>query len=81
MNAVFLLIMAFLPASANTVSVLMLVLAGSIGSATIGGASVNHIDLSPNFSGFIMSITNTLSNGVGLIAPLVVQAIVTDEVS
>lgn len=81
MSAAFLLTLAFLPNNYNTFLVIMLVLTGSIGSTTIGGSAVNHIDLSPNVSGFIMSITNTPSNGIGLVAPLMVQAIVTDEVS
>ena len=31
---------------------------------------MNHADLSPNYSGFLMSITNTVASLPGFLAPL-----------
>lgn len=42
---------------------------------------VNHIDISPNFAGTMMSISNFMSNCVGFLAPIVAGIILTDDVS
>lgn len=41
---------------------------------------VNHIDLTPNFAGTLMGITNCTANCMSILAPLVVGFIVSDEV-
>lgn len=59
----------------------LLVTAVGFNAAIFSGFNVNHIDLSPNHSGFLMGITNGISNISGILAPLAVQFIVTDNVS
>ncbi|CAH2005198.1 unnamed protein product [Acanthoscelides obtectus] len=60
-------------------AVALLVIAVGANSAVLCGYHVNHIDISPNHSGTIMGITNGSSNIFGIIAPLFVQFIVTNE--
>ncbi|XP_075169564.1 major Facilitator Superfamily Transporter 12 [Haematobia irritans] len=50
-------------------------------AASFCGYLVNHMDLSPNFAGCMMGVTNGLSNLLSVFAPLVVGAIVVDEES
>lgn len=71
--------LGFLPEDAITLSVAMLVIAVGINAAVFCGFQVNHIDLSPKFSGILMGIGNGSSNSFSIIAPLVVQLVVTDE--
>ncbi|XP_028173307.1 putative inorganic phosphate cotransporter [Ostrinia furnacalis] len=47
-------------------------------TATTVGFNVNHIDISPNFAGVMMSISNFSSNAVGSFAPIVAGLILTD---
>lgn len=58
----------------------LLILAVGINSAIYSGTEVNHIDISPRFAATLMGITNGLGNVFALVAPLIVQYIVTDEV-
>lgn len=44
------------------------------------GFNVNHVDISPNHAGILMGITNGISNIFGIVAPLLVQFLVTNEV-
>nr|CAI5823959.1 unnamed protein product [Callosobruchus analis] len=60
-------------------AVALLVIAVGFNSAVLCGFNVNHIDISPNHSGTIMGITNGTSNIFGIVAPLVVQFLVTSE--
>lgn len=59
----------------------LLVTAVGFNAAVFSGYNVNHIDISPNHSGFLMGITNGVSNIAGILAPLAVQFIVTNEVT
>lgn len=59
----------------------LLITAVGFNAAIFCGFNVNHIDLSPNHSGFLMGITNGISNIGGILAPLAVEFIVTDNVS
>ncbi|PSN41741.1 hypothetical protein C0J52_16921, partial [Blattella germanica] len=63
----------------TTLPVALLTLAVGVNSATYVGFQVNHIDLSPNYAGTMMGITNCASNIMSIIAPLLVGQIVTDE--
>ncbi|CAG0899302.1 unnamed protein product [Cyprideis torosa] len=51
---------------------------GSVGmlAATLAGVCVNHIDLAPNFAGFLMAFTNTLGTIPGIAIPAVTQRLV-----
>lgn len=41
---------------------------------------MNHADLSPNYSGFLMSITNTVASVPGFVAPLITGILTKDNV-
>ncbi|KAK9887947.1 hypothetical protein WA026_000245 [Henosepilachna vigintioctopunctata] len=77
--ALGLAILSYLPSEQKLLSVALLVMIVGINGAVASGYQVNHIDISPNFSGILMGITNGSSNIFSIIAPLAVQVIVTDE--
>lgn len=52
----------------------------AIGCTSNVGFNINHLDLSPNYAGLLMGITNTLASSGGVIAPLFVGLIVDDQV-
>lgn len=45
------------------------------------GYNVNHIDISPRFSGLLFGISNGIGQTLAILAPLLVQFIVYEEVS
>merc|ERR1712038_237532 len=53
-------------------AVLCLCIAVGLNGATYSGWQVNHMDLSPNFAGTLMGITNTIANIFGCLAPMFV---------
>ncbi|KAL3272615.1 hypothetical protein HHI36_014082 [Cryptolaemus montrouzieri] len=77
--ALALAVLSYIPDHEDLLSVMVLVFAVGINGAVSCGYQVNHIDISPNFSGILMGITNGSSNIFSIIAPLVVQVIVIDE--
>lgn len=64
----------------QTLGVALLTIAVSFSGATNVGYLVNHMDLSPNFAGTLMGITNGVGNLMSIIGPLLVGYIVYDEV-
>ncbi|EDW02606.1 putative inorganic phosphate cotransporter [Drosophila grimshawi] len=60
-------------------AIVLLCLAVATNSACYLGFHVNHIDLSPNFAGTLMGITNCAANVMSILAPLIVGLIVRDE--
>lgn len=62
-------------------AVALLVVCVTVNSGIIAGFHINNLDISPNFAGTLMGITNTLANLVSIVAPLYVGYIVTDNVS
>lgn len=78
--AVALIFLSLLETDKGTVIGLLVVAVG-FNAAIFSGYNVNHIDLSPNHSGTLMGITNGCSNIFSIIAPLLVQFIVTGDVS
>ncbi|XP_017835937.1 putative inorganic phosphate cotransporter isoform X2 [Drosophila busckii] len=60
-------------------AIVLLTLAVGINAACFCGYLVNHMDLSPNFAGPMMGVTNGLAGVTSIIAPLVVGAILSDE--
>ncbi|XP_055837989.1 putative inorganic phosphate cotransporter [Episyrphus balteatus] len=60
-------------------AVVLLTLTVSMNAACYLGFQMNHIDLSPNYAGTLMGITNGAANIMSIIAPLLVGFIVTDE--
>ncbi|XP_058987107.1 putative inorganic phosphate cotransporter isoform X1 [Musca domestica] len=63
----------------KTPAIILLTIGVGLNAASFCGYLVNHMDLSPNFAGLLMGITNTVSNLLSICTPLVVGAIVVDE--
>ncbi|KAG8291695.1 hypothetical protein J6590_054428 [Homalodisca vitripennis] len=57
----------------------LLTLSVSLGAGMFSGFMTNHLDLSPNFAGLLMGITNGLAALSSLLAPMTAGFIVTDE--
>lgn len=72
--------LGFLPENYRALSVFMLIVAVGMNAGCFNGFQINAVDLAPRFSGILMGIGNGCSNTFSIIAPLVVQVIVTDEV-
>ncbi|VVC38172.1 Hypothetical protein CINCED_3A012145 [Cinara cedri] len=49
--------------------------------ASNSGFKINHLDLSPNYAGLLIGLTNTFASGAGLLAPLYVGYVITDQTS
>ncbi|XP_076290086.1 putative inorganic phosphate cotransporter isoform X2 [Lasioglossum baleicum] len=60
------------------VAVAILVIAVASNVAVYCGHNVNHMDLSPNFAGNLMGITNTVANVCSILAPLIASVVVTE---
>ncbi|KMY94944.1 putative inorganic phosphate cotransporter isoform X1 [Drosophila simulans] len=63
----------------SELAVVLLCFTVGMNGATYLGFNMNHIDLSPNFAGILMGITNGVANIMSIIAPLIVGFIVTNE--
>ncbi|XP_077289178.1 putative inorganic phosphate cotransporter isoform X2 [Arctopsyche grandis] len=74
-----LVILTFIPVGAVTSAVITLIVTVSLKSAILVGFHVNHIDLSPNFAGTMMSLSNTASNTCAVIAPITAGLILKDQ--
>lgn len=61
-------------------TIVMYVFIVAIGCTSNVGFNINHLDLSPNYAGLLMGITNTLASSGGVIAPLFVGIIVENPV-
>ncbi|XP_023245213.1 putative inorganic phosphate cotransporter [Copidosoma floridanum] len=72
------LVLVFIETTDKTVLVTILVIAVGFNSATTSGYQINHIDLSTAFAGTMISITNSIANVFGIIAPLVCGVIIKD---
>lgn len=73
--------MGYVTKETTSLAITLLVVAVGLNGAIYLGYQVNHIDLAPNHAGTLMGMTNGLANIMGLIAPLAVGFIVTEEVS
>lgn len=61
--------------------IFILTLAVGLNAGSLCGFQINHIDLSPNFAGTMMSITNCAATVTSIIAPLICGVIVSEESS
>ncbi|ERL83719.1 putative inorganic phosphate cotransporter [Dendroctonus ponderosae] len=52
------------------VTVTLLTIGVGLNGGTNSGFRVNHLDISPQFAGILMSFTNCMANIVGLMAPI-----------
>lgn len=71
------MLLAFLDVSHDQ-AVALLTVAVALESGTLAGYLVNHVDLSPNFGGAMIGVTNSIANIMGIIAPIFVSQIVGD---
>lgn len=62
-----------------TQAIAMLTIAIGMNGCTYCGYMVNHMDLSPNFAGSLMGLTNTLANTMSILGPITVGLILTDD--
>lgn len=76
---VTLIALGYVDKDSVNLAIALLTLTVGINASTYLGFQVNHIDLSPNFAGILMGITNCAANIMSIIAPLIVGFIVTDE--
>lgn len=77
---VLLIALGYVPKERDTYAVVLLSLTVGINSASQLGFMINHIDLSPNFAGVLMGVSNGIANVMSIAAPLLKGVIVTDEV-
>ncbi|CAH0585968.1 unnamed protein product [Chrysodeixis includens] len=75
--AIGLIALAFAPKNIYVVEAILVFTCGFKISAHLG-FHVNHIDISPNYAGTMMSISNFISNIGASIAPLIIGFILTD---
>ena len=64
----------------TTGAIALLTISVSLNSGAYMGYLQNHLDLSPNFAGTLMGITNCIANITSILAPQIAGYIVTDEV-
>lgn len=57
-------------------TVVLLTVGVGLNGAIYSGFKVNHLDISPRFAGILMSLTNSLANLAGLLAPIVAGYII-----
>ncbi|XP_012154831.1 sialin isoform X2 [Ceratitis capitata] len=62
-----------------TANIICLIVAVMTYAAAAVGSSLNHIDLSPNFGGMLVGMTNMVMTGMGVISPIAVAEVVKDE--
>ncbi|KAL1132482.1 hypothetical protein AAG570_010437 [Ranatra chinensis] len=62
------------------VAMLLMTITVALNAGTYSGYLSNHLDLSPNFAGTLMGITNGISNISSILGPLVAGYIITDGV-
>ncbi|XP_062135985.1 putative inorganic phosphate cotransporter [Drosophila sulfurigaster albostrigata] len=71
--------LGYMTAGETTEAIVLLTLGVGISAACCCGYLVNHVDLSPNFAGTMMGITNAVASLISILSPLMVGAILTDE--
>lgn len=76
-----LFVVGFLDEDSKALSVIMIMLPNCADAALYGGNYMTHVDISPNYAGVIMGVSNFIPNFCNILAPLFVQFVVTDEVS
>lgn len=79
--AVALACMAVIPSDNSSWALVLLIVAVGLNAGSLCGFQINHIDLSPNYAGTMMSITNCIASVIAIIAPLICGKIVVNEVT
>lgn len=62
-------------------AITLFTVAVSLSTFLFSGYNINHLDLSPNYSGVLMGIGNSFENIGSVLAPLSVGWLITDNVS
>lgn len=62
-------------------TVILLTIGVGLNGGIYSGFKVNHLDISPQFAGILMSFTNCLANLAGLLAPIYAGNVVVGIVS
>lgn len=75
-----LVVLGYLDNNAD-VAIILYIVTVTIGCCVNVGFNVNHMDLTPNYAGVLMGISNGFAATGGLGAPLMVASIVKDIVS
>ena len=65
----------------KTAAVILYIISVTIGCCSNVGYNVNHMDLTPNYAGILMGLSNAVAATGGFGAPLIVSALVHDIVS
>ncbi|GBP81774.1 Putative inorganic phosphate cotransporter [Eumeta japonica] len=76
--AFFLVMLALVPKNIYVVETLLVITCAMKISSHLG-FQLNHIDISPNFAGTMMSVSNFASNGVSSLAPITAGYILTKD--
>ncbi|XP_015524838.1 putative inorganic phosphate cotransporter isoform X1 [Neodiprion lecontei] len=76
--AIALIALGYVDKSQTVLAVAILVIAVAFNVGTLCGYQVNHMDLSPNFAGTLMGMTNGTANIFAILAPLITGFIVTN---
>ncbi|CAH1100628.1 unnamed protein product [Psylliodes chrysocephalus] len=79
--ALSLSILGFVSKEHAGLSVALLIFNGGITAGGLCGFQVNHVDLSPNHSGILMGITNSSTSVFSIIPQLLVQFMVTGDMT
>ncbi|XP_073982813.1 putative inorganic phosphate cotransporter [Rhodnius prolixus] len=77
-GAIALFLLAYTKAD-ETLATILLTISVGLTAGVYNGYLTNHLDLSPNFAGTLMGITNGMSNITSICGPFIVGVIVTDE--
>ncbi|XP_073956620.1 putative inorganic phosphate cotransporter isoform X1 [Choristoneura fumiferana] len=77
--AIFLIGLAFVPAGNITLAVGLLTMVVGLNAGHYTGYMLVHLDMSPNFAGTMLGITNCIGNLTSIVAPLAAGAIIKDE--
>ncbi|KAJ2948840.1 hypothetical protein O0L34_g5766 [Tuta absoluta] len=77
--ALFLIGLAYAPPGNVAAAVAMLIITVGLNAGHYTGFLLVHIDMSQNFAGVMMGITNCIANVTGIIAPLVAGILLKDE--
>ncbi|XP_055846474.1 putative inorganic phosphate cotransporter [Episyrphus balteatus] len=77
--AIGLISLGYMGKDNETLVIVALMITVGMKAACYLGFMLNHIDLSPNFAGTLMGMTNCIAHTTSIMAPLSVGFIVTDE--
>ncbi|XP_037035937.1 putative inorganic phosphate cotransporter isoform X2 [Bradysia coprophila] len=76
--AVLLIALGYVSKENPSLAVVLLTTAIAVNSASFVGYLINHMDLSPNFAGTLMGLTNAAANVFSILGPMFVGFVVTD---